>query len=572
MDNLSPQQRPESLGRGGGHQASKRRMKYQSYRRQSAPSLVITKALTRSKTLSRESFQLPVFPERCSLVQSFLAGFDRSFLLHGHVQLRTGMQTQDRHLFLFTDILVISKAKSANNFKRKAQVRVCQMWTTGYTDEVYEGSTSPERSFVMGWPTCNYVATFSSTEDKEKWFLRLKSRIKEEKENEEPKTIPLRVYGKGINTFAVTKTLPVSNWDSTNEVVRLALQQFGVIGNVKDFQLWVISKKDNVPYPLIGHEFPFSIQMSHVIPTPSPGGEGRDTAAPPVDRQVALQMEQLQVYKQCQFILKPRPTDTQNLPAELPQKPLKRRRSFIGWAFWRGSSSHLNDPSLSTPRGCLFGQPLGSVCIDGALPKPVMDMLAFLYAEGSWTRGIFRRPAGARAVRELRDTLDSGNFQLPLTRDHVFVIAGVFKDFLRSIPGSLLCSELHEEWMDVLDEEDEEEEQVQDIKRMISRLPNENALLLRYLLAMLHGIQGNAQENQMTSFNLSVCIAPSMLWPPGAPCSNEAEGEGTKKVCELVKFMIEHCRQILGEDPSSLYGGPPPQPPRRRRDQSGSTR
>lgn len=23
-------------------------------------------------------------------------------------------------------------------------------------------------------------------------------------------------------------------------------------GNVKDFQLWVISKKDNVPYPLMG--------------------------------------------------------------------------------------------------------------------------------------------------------------------------------------------------------------------------------------------------------------------------------------------------------------------------------
>lgn len=152
-----------------------------------------------------------------------------------------------------------------------------------------------------------------------------------------------------------------------------------------------------------------------------------------------------------------------------------------------------------------------------------------------------------------------------------------FQDFLRSIPGSLLCCELHGEWVDVLEEEEEEEEeQVQDIKRctcthstlltylfqyhllrflmqiltnglndlilfpfpcllscrMICRLPKENALLLRYLLAMLHGIQGNAQENQMTSFNLSVCIAPSMLWPPGAPCSPEAEGEGTKKVRE----------------------------------------
>ncbi|GLD64833.1 rho GTPase-activating protein 20-like protein [Lates japonicus] len=561
---MSPQQQQDSLGRGGGQQENKRRMKSQSYRRQSAPSLVITKALTRSKTLSRESFLVPVCPETCPLVQSFLTGSDRSFLLHGHAQLKTGMQTQDRHLFLFNDILVIAKAKSANHFKQKAWICVCEMWTAGCMDEVCEGSTNPERSFVMGWPTCNCVATFSSAEQKEKWLSLLKSRIKEEKEREEPKTIPLRVYGKGINTFAVTKTLPVSNSDSTNEVIRLALQQFSIIGNVKDYQLWVISKRDNAPYPLIGHEFPFSIQMSHVRHTMSQGGSagGRDAAAaaPPADRQKAMQVEQLQVYKQCQFILKPRPAEPlqQHESADLSQKPFKRRRSLITWAFWRGSSSHLNELSFAgVARGCLFSQPLSSVCVEDALPKPVMDMLAFLYHEGSWTRGIFRRPAGARAVRELRDSLDAGEFQLPLTRDHVFVIAGVFKDFLRSIPGSLLCCELHEEWMDVLEEEEEEDEQVQDIQRMICRLPKGNALLLRYLLAVLHGIQGNEHENQMTSFNLSVCIAPSMLWPPGAPCSPEVEGEGTKKVCELVKFMIEHCQQILGEDPSSLFGGPP---------------
>lgn len=40
-----------------------------------------------------------------------------------------------------------------------------------------------------------------------------------------------------------------------------------------------------------------------------------------------------------------------------------------------------------------------------------------------------------------------------------------FQDFLRSIPSSLFRCELHEEWMEVLDEEDEEEEQVQDVKR-----------------------------------------------------------------------------------------------------------
>ncbi|XP_061658156.1 rho GTPase-activating protein 20-like isoform X2 [Syngnathoides biaculeatus] len=442
---------------------------------------------------------------------------------------------------------------SANQFKQKAQALVCEMWTASCTEEVCEGSTCPERSFVIGWPTCNSVATFSSAEQKEKWLCHLKSRIKEEKEREEPKTIPLRVYGKGLNTYAVTKTLPVSNSDSTNEVIRLALQQFGVIGNVKDYQLWILSKRDNTPYPLIGHEFPFSIHMSHVRRALA------HSATVPEDRDWAIQVDQVQVHKRCQFILKPRPEEMlqPQVATEFPQKPLKRRRSLITWAFLRGSSNQLASSMGAASQGCLFGHPLSTLCVEEALPKPVMDMLALLYHEGPGTRGIFRRPAGARAVRELRDSLDEGDFLLPLTRDHIFIIAGVFKDFLRNIPGSLLCCELHEDWMDALADEEGEQDRVQEIQRMMCRLPNGNALLLRYLLAVLHVIRGNAHENQMTSFNLAVCIAPSMLWPPGALCSPEAENEGTRKVCNLVKFMIEHCQQILGEEPCSLFGDSP---------------
>lgn len=38
-------------------------------------------------------------------------------------------------------------------------------------------------------------------------------------------------------------------------------------------------------------------------------------------------------------------------------------------------------------------------------------------------------------------------------------------------------------------------------------------------------------------------------------------GVSFSQVCELVKFMIEHCQQILGDDPTSLFGGPPLKPP-----------
>lgn len=207
--------------------------------------------------------------------------------------------------------------------------------------------------------------------------------------------------------------------------------------------------------------------------------------------------------------------------SEFPLKPLKRRRSLITWAFLRGSSPQLASSTGTASQGCLFGRPLGAVCVENALPKAVMvgvhnrvevkrgtasllfcvnvcswqnqrfifmheydtfplneprfsnrslgkfpasllpwsfwtftrripplcnrsshgfchytssrplsprqDMLALLYHEGPWTRGIFRRPAGARAVRELRDSLDAGEFLPPLTRDHIFIVAGVFK-------------------------------------------------------------------------------------------------------------------------------------------------
>ncbi|CDQ60619.1 unnamed protein product [Oncorhynchus mykiss] len=280
---------------------SKKKMKTLAHRRQSAPSLVISKALTKSRSMSRENCLSPVSPETCPLVQAFLSP-GRVFLAHAHTQLKTGLQTQERHLFLFTDTLLVAKAKSSTHFKLKAQVRLCEMWTAGCMEEVCEGSTSLDRSFVMGWPTFNCVAIFSSVEHKEKWLFLIKSRINEEKEKDDPKTIPLKIFAKDIGNCAYAKTLAVSNTDSTTDVIQMALQQFGISGCVKDHQLWVSSIKDDSPYPLIGHEFPFSIKMSHI--RDGGGGGGKD-AVPSPEGQGAMLLDQcLPPDTQCQFILK----------------------------------------------------------------------------------------------------------------------------------------------------------------------------------------------------------------------------------------------------------------------------
>ncbi|XP_072253564.1 rho GTPase-activating protein 20 [Leuresthes tenuis] len=571
METMSPKQgtmgqnRSESLtGESKPSPDNKKKMKTLAQRRQSAPSLVISKALTRSRSASRESCLTPVSPESCPLVQAFLAECPgRLFLGHAQTQLKTGLQTQERHLFLFTDTLLVTKAKSSTHFKTKAQVRVCEMWTANCMEEVCEGSTTPERSFVMGWPTCNCVATFSSEELKDKWLALISSRISEGKEKDDPKTIPVKIFAKDIGNCAYAKTLAVSNADSTTDVIHVALQQFGISGCVKDHRLWVSSCKDDPPYPLIGHEFPFSIKMSHIrdggsSPGGQGGGVGKDLLSPTDCPGVLLLDQCLPPDTQCQFIL--RPNKAVLGPPQLlepgQQKPFKRKRSLINWPFWRGSNTQLDglplSPTLHSPsQGRLFGRPLSSVCSsDHSLPKPVMDMLVFLYLEGPYTRGIFRRSAGAKACRELRDRLDSGAEDPEITHQSVFVIAAVLKDFLRNIPGSILSVDLFDQWMDVMEGE-AGEERIPAVQRLLNLLPTENLLLLRHVVAVLHCIQGNAHDNQMNTFNLSVCIAPSMLWPP-APSTPEMEGEATKKVCELVRFLIENCSNVLG-DVASLF-------------------
>ncbi|MBN3283004.1 RHG20 protein, partial [Polyodon spathula] len=340
----------------------------------------------------------------------------------------------------------------------------------------------------------------------------------------------------------------------------MALQQFGITGCVKDYQLWVSSGKENAPYPLIGHEYPFSIKTSHMREPIAQMSAGIMDTAFPHDLQGTILLQQLPLETQCQFILKPRRLATSQQLTEPSQKSFKRKRSIINWAFWRGSGTQLDSMPLSptppTP-GRLFGLPLQSICEGDNLPKPVMDMLGFLFQEGPFTRGIFRRSANAKACRELRDKLNLGA-EVLVACESVFVTAAVFKDFLRNIPGSILSVDLYEKWVNVIDKE-RHEEKIQAIQRLMEQLPKANVLLLRYLFAILHCIEQQSEENQMNAFNLAVCIAPSMLWPPSTS-SPETESEVTKKVKKismLVQFVIENCSKIFGEDIVSVFRSMP---------------
>ncbi|XP_069749074.1 rho GTPase-activating protein 20 isoform X2 [Narcine bancroftii] len=469
------------------------------------------------------------------------------------VQLTTGLQTQERHLFLFSDVLVITKLKSSTNLKLKNQVRLCEMWTAFCIDEVCERKATPETSFVIGWPTTNCVITFSSSELKEKWLSVLQWQIKEMKQDEHPKKISMKMLVMSVQSGASALTLKVGNTDTARKVIKMAAQQLHAKDSASNYQLWVISGKEAAPYPLIGHEQPFSVIMNCLRDfTAHVERSDVNFYSQGSNRNVLL--EELPKAHQCQFILKPRPHSDIHMTRESTPKILRKKKSIIDWALRRNSSNQSDSSPTSespiTPRK-LFGLSLPSICKNGTLPKPIMDMLVLLYHEGPSTKGIFRRSANAKTCKELKEKLNSGN-EVHIDGKSVFVAAAVITDFLRNIPGSVLSAELYEKWMEGIENE-KDEGKIQSIKNLIEELPEANVILLRHLFGVLHRIEKHSEENQMTAFNLALCIAPNMLWLPSA-MSPEEESKCTRKVAILVQFMIENSYRIFGNGLNSLFG------------------
>ncbi|XP_069468596.1 rho GTPase-activating protein 20-like isoform X2 [Ambystoma mexicanum] len=519
-------------------------MKTSVQRRRSTPS-AISKALSKSRSHSREITVFPAHPGNGLLIGAFCSP-NSTFLLDERAHLTSGLQTQERHLFLFSDALIIAKSKSSSSLKLKKRVRLSEMWIGSCLQEVSEKRTSSEYSFVIGWPTANYIVTFSSPEAKEKWLSTLQWHISERKRDEYPQKVPLNILLLDADEYTSCTMVNVSNTDPAEKVIKMAAQQLSLPGRPSDYHLCVLSGKDDSPFPLLGHEYPFSIILS-CLRDFADQRHGTNNNVLPGSGIEPFLLEQLPKDRQCQFILKPRPQAPMHLRKDSTQKHSKRKKSLIDWALRRSGSSPGGSPSSQSPttRRKLFGLSLSSVCPNGSLPKPIMDMLLLLYREGPSTRGIFRRSANAKTCKELKEKLNSGD-EVQMGEESVFVAAAVITDFLRNIPDSVLSSEMYGLWMDATDMQ-HHEYKIEAIKSLLEKLPEANLILLRHLFKVLHHIEENSEENQMTAFNLALCIAPNMLWLP-TPTGPEEESRSTRKVATLVQFLIENSENIFGDD------------------------
>ncbi|KAK4008578.1 hypothetical protein OUZ56_013712 [Daphnia magna] len=549
----------------------------------------------------------------------------RQFIMETSVQFINGLQSRDRHLFLFNDLLLIAKARSGGHFKLKDKVRISELWLSTAIEEVAEGSAGKSRdtSFVIGWPpSVNLVATFSSAALRDLWWNRLGQAVKDERDKE-PKTTTIQItYHDAVQAIGYTKTLSVSPTETVRDVIKLALSHLEMSGtaDINSFRLWLKTggsaggaltstsiDSDSSPYPLIGHELPFAIKMNCLREYIGRSAVDNDNSIHMESNGNGLSMpiDMLDhcnnIYNadpaaRCQFILSvQKPSFNGSVLGNAKQVvatktngaggagKAKKSPTRIQKVFRRVQSkpdsletigaANPTSPTLlaAAKAGAFFGQPLAKIFPQAdQLPQPIMDMLLELRAKGPHTVGIFRKSANARQVREIRERIDANGSRMDWSGVNAVVTAVVFKDFLRSLPDSLLCSGMYDQWLQVA-AMDGQDSALDKIKGLCDRLPSANVTLLRHFLCVLLHIVANSSHNMMSASNLAVCVGPSLLWAPASTANASAaaaalnpalalsaEATASKQVPALVAVLIDKCSILFGAETANLLNDKPP--------------
>ncbi|VDM44969.1 unnamed protein product [Toxocara canis] len=395
----------------------------------------------------------------------------RSYLKEGAVQLTAldSLLTHSRYLFLFSDLLLIAKQKAANSYKLKEKVRLDRIWIA---------SNNCPHSFLIGWPISNFIAHFSTEEEKSKWQAVLSEGIERGRSKLQPKftTLPLLVRIDGRNQV-IKKKIGIKQ---TSSEILVELINELALPQDEDLELVFDAGGGDAEVVLQGPENVFCIIVEHVK------GSGY--------RLSDVQFERLDTFPlvQCRLIL----------------STVSASRSNAAHSFVTQFKRVLSRSESKR----FFGRNLEG----SAPPQPVLTMIDHLILHGVDVEGIFRKSPKQSTVRMLKAQLDRGS--LPdFTQFSAHVTAALLKEYLRAIPGKLLLSGNYELWASAMEHHDEEERRAI-MRRLVQMLPSSHTVLLSSFLRLMRAI-ANSSHSKMNAQSLAVCIAPSLIDSPKMECS-----------------------------------------------------
>ncbi|KAI4713325.1 hypothetical protein J4E89_002305 [Alternaria sp. Ai002NY15] len=185
---------------------------------------------------------------------------------------------------------------------------------------------------------------------------------------------------------------------------------------------------------------------------------------------------------------------------------------------------------------------------DGSpVPMVVYQCIQAVDLYGLEVEGIYRIPGTSSHIQQMKALFDSDasqvDFRNPESFQHdVNSVAGLLKQFFRELPDPLLTREFYGKYIDAARIDDETMRR-DSMHALINALPDPNYATLRALVLHLHRVQQSSEVNRMSTANLGICWAPSIMGPHKG---NNMADAGLQ--ARVIITILDNVLQIFDED------------------------
>ncbi|KAF2150333.1 RhoGAP-domain-containing protein [Myriangium duriaei CBS 260.36] len=182
-----------------------------------------------------------------------------------------------------------------------------------------------------------------------------------------------------------------------------------------------------------------------------------------------------------------------------------------------------------------------------AVPMVVYQCMQAVDLFGLSVEGIYRQNGTAQHIQQLKANFDHDasrvDFRNPASFHHdVNSVAGLLKQFFRDLPDPLLTKERYSEFISAARIEDDIVRR-DTLHAIINGLPDANYATLRALVLHLNRIQEHQNQNRMSSSNLAICFAPSLMGVHGG-----IQIQDSAVQAKVIDTILVNTYQIFDED------------------------
>jgi Rho-type GTPase-activating protein 1/2 len=162
---------------------------------------------------------------------------------------------------------------------------------------------------------------------------------------------------------------------------------------------------------------------------------------------------------------------------------------------------------------------------------------------GMDVEGIYRKAGGASQVQVIKDGFETSpqqNFDISDPDLDIHAISSALKQYFRRLPNPLITYEVYDKLLETTSISGFDSK-IEAMSRALMDLPKVHREVLEFLVFHLKRVVNQERDNLMTSMNIAVVFAPTIMRPE----SLAREMTDTQVKNEAVQFLVENCQPVF---------------------------